>query len=198
MDAKNRHLHNIHLAWRLGWGRFDAPHGRAFFHTGHGPGWQNYTVTYLEKGIGIVLLGNSDNFKSVVQEILAETIGDVCTPFQWLGYVPFDPSKPKASSPPDPISIDVNPAILETYAGTYDMKSTTRLQAKFENNKLWILSLDGKSWIPLCAETESRFFIREDDTFRFEFIQDNSGSVSAMRLSIQGIPLSVAPRIGLK
>ncbi|UCC76068.1 MAG: beta-lactamase family protein, partial [Anaerolineales bacterium] len=34
------------LSWGLGWGRFDSDHGRAFFHTGHDFGWQNYTVTY--------------------------------------------------------------------------------------------------------------------------------------------------------
>jgi len=30
---------DIGLAWGLGWGRFDTPYGRAFFHTGHGFGW---------------------------------------------------------------------------------------------------------------------------------------------------------------
>ena len=59
----------IGLAWGLGWGRFDSPCGRAFFHTGHGLGCQNYAVTYTDKGIGIVMLSNSDNFESVAGEI---------------------------------------------------------------------------------------------------------------------------------
>jgi hypothetical protein len=42
-------------------------------------------VTYPDKGIGIVLLSNSDNFESVAAEILRATIGDVYTPFDWLG-----------------------------------------------------------------------------------------------------------------
>ena len=54
----------IGLAWGLGWGLFDTEQGRAFFHTGHDLGYQNYTVTYPDKGIGIVLLSNSDNFES--------------------------------------------------------------------------------------------------------------------------------------
>jgi len=138
--------HDIRLAWGLGWGRFDTPYGRAFFHTGHGFGWQNYSVTYADTGIGIVLLGNSDKFESVAQEILEKAIGDVYTPFGWLGYVPFDPSRPKTAPPPDPTIIEVDPAILETYAGTYHMQQTALFQIRFEDSKLWILSMDGKRW----------------------------------------------------
>jgi len=186
---------DIRLAWSLGWGRFDTSCGRAFFHTGHGPGWQNYTVTYPDKGIGIVLLSNSDNFESVAQEILAKAIGDVYTPFGWLGYIPFDPSKPKATPPPAPAIIAADPAILQTYAGTYDMQSTILFQIKFDGNQLWIRSRDGKSWDRLYAETEARFFVKEDETYRFEFIRDTSGNVTALRLEIQGSPLLVAPKM---
>lgn len=186
---------DIHLAWSLGWGRFDTPFGRAFFHTGHGPGWQNYTVTYADKGIGIVLLSNSDNFESVAQEILAKTIGDVHTPFGWLGYIPFDPSKPKSTPPPDLVAIEVDPPTLEKYAGTYNISPDSQIQIKFKNDKLWILSPDGKSWNGLLAETEVRFFIKEDETYRFEFIQDPSGEVTALLLEIQGIPILEAAKI---
>jgi len=186
---------DIRLAWGLGWGRFDTPYGRAFFHTGHGFGWQNYTVTYADKGIGIVLLGNSDNTESVIHEILEAAIGDVYTPCVWLGYEPFDPSKPKAVPPPDPTIIEVDPAILETYAGTYDMQPTALFQIKFQDDKLWILSRDGTHWDPLCAETEGRFFIKGEETYRFEFIRDESGDVAALRLELQGLPLPAAPRI---
>jgi len=186
---------DIRLAWGLGWGRFDTPHGRAFFHTGHGPGWQNYTVTYADKGIGIVLLSNSDNFETAAQEILEKTIGDVYTPFGWLGYIPFDPSRPKTPPPPDPVAIEVDPTILATYAGTYDMQSTALFQIKFEGSQLWIRSMDGKSWDRLYAETEARFFVKGEEDYRFEFIRDESGSVTALRLEIQGIPFPVAPKM---
>jgi CubicO group peptidase (beta-lactamase class C family) len=185
---------DIRLAFSLGWGRFDTPCGRAFFHTGHGPGWQNYTVTYLDKGIGIVLLSNSDNFESVAQEVVTKAIGDVYTPFGWLGYVPFDPSKPQATPPLEPVAIEIDPVILETYAGIYAIQQTAQLWIKFEDSKLLILSQDGKSWNILYPETEARFFTKEDETYRFEFIRDTSGNVTALRLEIQGIPLLVAPK----
>lgn len=189
---------SIHLAWGLGWGRFDTPYGRAFFHTGHGPGWQNYTVAFVDKGIGIVLLSNSDNFESVAQEILAKAIGDVYTPFGWLGYFPFDPSKPKVTPPPDPVIIEVDSAILEKYAGNYDMQPTALFQIKFEHGRLWILSLDGKRWDPLCAETETRFFVMEEESSRIEFIRDASGNVTALRLEYLGILFPEAPKVKSK
>lgn len=185
---------DIHLAWGLGWGRFDTPHGRAFFHTGHSIGWQNYTVTYPDKGIGIVLLGNSDNFESVAQEIVAKAIGDVYTPFGWLGYLPFDPSRPKTSPPPDPVSIAVDPAVLATYAGIYDMQPTALFQIKFEDDQLWVRSMDGASWEPLSAETETRFFVEGEAAYRFEFIRDASGEVTGLRMEYLGIQFSVAPK----
>ncbi|MBN1813048.1 MAG: serine hydrolase [Anaerolineae bacterium] len=188
--------HDIHLAWGLGWGRFDTPFGRAFFHTGHGLGWQNYTVTYADKGIGIVLLSNSDNFESVAQEIAEKAIGDVHTPFGWLGYIPFDPSRPKASPPPDPVAIEVDPAILESYAGTYGIqKPVVLIQTKFEDSRLWILSQDGKNWNRLLAETEARFFVHPDEPYRFEFIRAPSGNVIALRMEILGVPLLTAPKM---
>jgi CubicO group peptidase (beta-lactamase class C family) len=102
---------NIHLSWGLGWGRFDTPYGRAFFHTGHNPGWQNYTVTYLDQGIGIVMLSNSDNFESIAEEIVNKAIGDVYSPFDWLGYLPFDPTIGIKTLPPDP-TVKIGPAWL--------------------------------------------------------------------------------------
>jgi CubicO group peptidase (beta-lactamase class C family) len=104
-------FHDLHLAWGLGWGRFDTPFGRAFFHTGHSPGWQNYTVTYLDQGIGIVLLSNSDNFESIAGEIVKKAIGDVYSPFDWLGYVPFNPALEIKTPPRDPVAL-VGPAWL--------------------------------------------------------------------------------------
>ena len=145
--------------------------------------------------MGIVLLGNSDNFESVAQEILEKAIGDLYTPFGWLGYVPFDPSRPKAPPPPDPTGIEVDPAILEAYAGTYDMQPTALFQIKYQDSKLKILSTDGKRWEPLVAETEARFFLKGEETNRFDFLRDESGKVTALRLEIQGIPLPAAPKI---
>jgi CubicO group peptidase (beta-lactamase class C family) len=185
----------IKLAWGLGWGRFDTPYGRAFFHTGHDNGWQNYTVTYADKGIGIVLLSNSDNFESVAKEIVAKAIGDVYSPFGWLGYPAFDSSRANRPPPPDPVAIDMDPKVLATYAGTYDMKPTTTFHIKFEGDSLSILDRDGKSWVRLHSESETRFFIKGEEDYRFVFVRSDSGGVTGLQLEYQGTGLPLAKKV---
>jgi CubicO group peptidase (beta-lactamase class C family) len=183
----------IDLSWGLGWGLFDSPHGRAFFHTGHDFGWQNYTVTYFDKGIGIVLLSNSDNFESVARDIVAKAIGDQHSPFDWLGYIPFDPAKVK-TPPPEPVAIEVDPAILASYTGTYALTAggeELRIRVKLEGQQLFIT--DSDEWAPLFAETETQFFVPGDDT-RFVFTTDESGEVMGLSLLIQGLALPAATK----
>ncbi len=174
----------IHLSWGLGWGRFDSAHGRAFFHTGHDSGFQNYTVTYVERGTGIVLFSNSDNFEGVAQSIVEAAIGDTYSPFDWLGYIPFDPAQVKAPPPPEPVAIEVDPAILQAYPGTYEAMGTA-LSFKVKDGSLH-LSVDGGDWAPLYAESEARFFLENDDA-RFEFVRDDAGLVSGLYIHTQGL-----------
>ncbi|MDF2193015.1 serine hydrolase domain-containing protein [Paraflavitalea sp. CAU 1676] len=77
---------SIDLSWGLGWGLIKTPHGKAFFHGGHSEGWQNYCVSYPEKGISVILLSNSDNFEGAAGKILETTIGDTWSPLKWLSY----------------------------------------------------------------------------------------------------------------
>ena len=186
---------DIHLAWGLGWGRFDTPYGRAFFHTGNSIGWKNYTVTYIDKGIGIVMLSNSDNFESVAEEIAKKAIGDIYSPYDWLGYVPFDPTRAKKIPPTDPVAIEVDPAILAAYAGTYDMQPTAIFQVKFEDNRLFVRSQDGQSWAPMSAETETSFFVKGEEDYRFIFVRDGTGTVTALQLMYQGIQMPLAKKV---
>jgi CubicO group peptidase (beta-lactamase class C family) len=180
----------IGLSWCLGWGRFETPRGRAFFHTGHDFGYQNYTVTHVDAGVGVVLLSNSDNFESVAEEIVVAVIGDDHTPFEWLGYEPFDPSMTR-EPPPEPVAIDVDPAKLEAYAGSYALSPDETIVVRMGEDGLQI-STDQEEWSPLLPESETRFFVEEED-IRFVFMKDESGDVSTLNLEIQGLTIP-APR----
>jgi len=182
----------MRLAWGLGWGRFDSEHGRAFFHTGHDIGWQNYTVTYADKGIGVVLMSNSDNFEAVAPQIVEAAIGDTHSPFEWLGYPPFDPTIVDKTPPPEPVAVDVDAKILRTYVGTYEMDSGERFHIKLEDDQLLIQGPGGE-WAPLYAESETRFFVPESD-YRMTFVVEQ-GKVTGMGLEIQGLALPPAIRI---
>ena len=71
-------------------------------HTGHDEGAQNYNVTFVDRGIGVVLMTNSDNFEGVSRDLLRATIGDTCSPVDWMGYPRFDPNEPRDPPPSEP------------------------------------------------------------------------------------------------
>ncbi len=112
----------INLAWGLGWGLFETEFGRAFFHTGNDVGWENYTVTYLDRKIGIVLLSNSSNFESIAHLIVQREIGDQSSPFMWLGYQPFDPSVPPPTPEPERNIVKIDPSIFDAVTGQYEVQ----------------------------------------------------------------------------
>ncbi len=66
---------------------------------------------------------------------------------------------------------------------------------KFEDGRLWILSMDGKSWSQLFAESETRFFVKGEEDYRFEFIRNDSGRVSGLRMEFQAIRFPAAKRL---
>jgi CubicO group peptidase (beta-lactamase class C family) len=185
-DAEERRL-----AWGLGWGRFDSEHGRAFFHTGHDIGWQNYTVTFPDRGIGVVLLSNSDNFESVAREIVAAAIGDTVSPFDWLGYVPFGPSVVRVA-PPTPVAIKVDRAILEDYVGAYELTPDQVIEVTLGDDGIVIGA--GEQWLSMAAESETRFFAEVDD-IRITFVREASGQVTSLILEMQGMELPPARRL---
>jgi CubicO group peptidase (beta-lactamase class C family) len=176
----------IHLSWCLGWGRFDTTHGRAFFHTGHDIGFQNYTVTHVDRGVGIVCLSNSDNFESIAEEVVTAILGKERSPFRWLGYEPFDPSV-VGTPPPERVAIEIDVHTLARYVGAYELPDGTLFRLKLEEGKLLGAGSDGE-WAEMLAESETRFFIDGEDHV-FDFVRGEGGAVSAIDLEIQGMVL---------
>jgi serine-type D-Ala-D-Ala carboxypeptidase/endopeptidase len=81
---------SIQLSYGLGFGLFFTPYGKAFFKEGHLDGWQHYAVGFPEKGMGIVIMANSDNAESIFKELLEGTIANYYTPWYWEHYIPYD------------------------------------------------------------------------------------------------------------
>ncbi len=81
---------SIELSYGLGWGLLNSPYGIGAFKEGHSEGFQHYSIIFPEKGIGIIILSNSDNAESIFKELLNTTIGDTYTPWKWEGYIPYN------------------------------------------------------------------------------------------------------------
>jgi CubicO group peptidase (beta-lactamase class C family) len=181
----------IRLAWALGWGRFDSPHGRAFFHTGHDIGWQNYTVTYLDAGLGIVMLSNSDAFESIAEELAGRTIGDVYSPYEWLGYEPFNPVR-KGTPPPTPKVIEVAAERLAPLAGAYRFQQK-EVEVALEAGHLRVRSGPDGPWTTMLPISESEFLV-EGGGPQFAFERDEKGHVVRMIIIIGDARIS-CPRV---
>ncbi len=80
----------IGLSYGLGWGLlYKTPFGQAAFKEGHGEGFQHYSIIFPDKGIGILLMSNSDNAESIFKEVLEIGIRDIYTPWFWEDYIPW-------------------------------------------------------------------------------------------------------------
>jgi CubicO group peptidase (beta-lactamase class C family) len=177
----------INLAWGLGWGLFETEFGRAFFHTGHDVGWENYTVTYLDKKIGIVLLSNSSNFESIAQRIVERVIGDHGSPFTWLGYQPFDPSVPPPPPEPERKTVEIDPSIFDAVTGQYEVQPGVYIFLRVEDGRL-VGSGDGTYWDDVMAYSETEFFI-DGRPYVFTFSRDSGGTVTGLAISYQGMEI---------
>ncbi|AQG81341.1 serine hydrolase domain-containing protein [Spirosoma montaniterrae] len=80
----------IALSYGLGVGVLQTPYGPAFFKEGHDEGWGHYSIAFPDKKIAIVIMTNNDNGERIFKELLAYSIGDTFTPWQWEAYIPYD------------------------------------------------------------------------------------------------------------
>ena len=85
-DRFNDKYKKVKLYWGLGLGSFQTSFGKAFFHSGHSDGWQNYFVAYPKKKVAVILMSNSDNFERAADRILHASIRGDKEPLEWLGY----------------------------------------------------------------------------------------------------------------
>lgn len=139
-----------------------------------------------DRRIGIVLLSNSENFESVAPALVAAAIGDEYSPFDWLGYEPYDPARRKPA-PPRLVAIQVAPEVLVQYAGEYRLGQAT-VHVKVDGGRLYA-SDDGRSWDELSAKAETVFFFK-GRTVTVTFVKDARGRVVRLDVDDAGTRFS--------
>ncbi|RQO74882.1 serine hydrolase [Pedobacter sp. KBW06] len=81
---------DINLSYGLGWGLLNCPgYGKAFFKEGNGGAWRNYNINFMDRGISIIIMANSENGEKIFQELIETLVGKTCIPWKWQGYVPY-------------------------------------------------------------------------------------------------------------
>lgn len=81
---------DIQLSYGLGWGMLQCHYGKAFFKEGNGDSWRNYTINFIDRGISIIMLINSENGEKIFQPIIETVLGNTCIPWKWQGYIPYN------------------------------------------------------------------------------------------------------------
>lgn len=161
----------IALGYGLGWGLFKSRYGKAFFKEGHGEGWQHYTIGFPEKDYAVVLMTNSDNGESLFTQAV-ERLSGVTIPYEWEGYVPFQPF------------VKLPASVLKQYTGVYD----GRLRAVITVENGWLRVASETVHLPktkLYATKDGQFFLKVMDT-RIRFAKGADGRVEKAVLDDEG------------
>lgn len=80
----------IKLSYGLGWGILQTPYGVGIFKEGHGNGFQHYSILFPKAKKGVMIMTNSDNGESIFKELLAVTMKDTYTPYEWENYIAYN------------------------------------------------------------------------------------------------------------
>ena len=79
------------VTWGLGIGLQDNEFGRGFWHWGDNTGYKAYTLSYPERGIGVVWFTNSEHGHTILNGMLGLVFGGEHAASGWLGYEQYDP-----------------------------------------------------------------------------------------------------------
>lgn len=147
--------------WGLGvqiGGSKDDPY---FTHDGINAGFESVFVGYENHGDGAVVMTNAQGGERLAKEL----IQSIATEYNWPNFR-------------GKMMVELDPSVLEKYAGTYDLSPTSSLTFTVEGNQLFgAMNHQGKT--PVFAESETRFFLKMADV-QIDFVKDGKGQVTGL------------------
>jgi len=131
--------------WGLGFGLETPGHTLRFGHDGANEGFRGDLEAYTESGQGT---GHHDQFDSGNQ-LASEFLGAVAKEYNWPDFQPIERSVTK-----------IAPAVLATYAGTYDAPGLSKVTVTAKDGKLY-LQVDpfGPAPLELLPESDTSFSV---------------------------------------
>ena len=163
----------IGMAWHIR----EVPGSRIVWHNGETGGYHSFIGFDPDRGVGVVILGNS------------------ITSADDLGFHLLDPSVPITLPAPPPqhhTAVALTPAQLQPYVGRYELAPGAVLTVTLERDQLFA-QLTGQPAFPIYAESDGYFFLTAVDA-TLDFERDSKGSVTAVVLH-QGGRDTRAPRL---
>jgi CubicO group peptidase (beta-lactamase class C family) len=115
------------VTWGLGIGLQDNAFGRSFWHWGDNSGYKAYVIGYPDPGIGVVWFTNSQNGQSMLESMLALTIGGDHPAATWLDYEPHD--SPRRAVREELTQLIDDNGVEQTIARYHEMKGSRPAEA---------------------------------------------------------------------
>jgi len=128
----------------MGWHILASPGGSIVWHNGGTGGYRTFMGFDESKRIGVIVLTNSS--------IDADDVG----------FHLIDPAFPLSKPPVVRVAKSIDPSLLPPYVGAYQLTPEVAILVTLENGSLWA-EATGQSKVRLIAESDSDFFITEDD-----------------------------------
>jgi CubicO group peptidase (beta-lactamase class C family) len=140
-----------------------------FLHKGDDQGFTCGLVAYRDRGLGAVVMTNSDEGGPLLDEIF----NAIAAEYAWPGYLP---------EPPAPVAL--SPAALDRYAGTYALRPGFTLAVTRAGDGLSV-EPTGQSPLVFVPESETTFFSAVVDT-KLTFVTTDAGAVTGVRFQQNG------------
>jgi CubicO group peptidase (beta-lactamase class C family) len=136
-----------------------------FSHGGINQGFEGLLVAYQQSGDGAVVMTNAQGGQLLANEVLR----GIALVYGWPDFHPIVRA-----------SVEVDPAILSKYVGTYKIPPAFEVAITLENGQL-IWQAIGRPKFPIFAESQSKFFMNVMDA-QLEFFATDEGQISHLVL----------------
>ncbi len=152
----------------LGWMLLEHDNGTTVWHNGITGGFNSFIGFDRESGKAAVVLANA-----VTQ-----------TGIEDIGFHLIDPQAQLAPQPQQREAIEIDPALLEEYVGTYELGPEFSIAVTAEGDQLFIQA-SGQTRLAAFPESENKFFLREVDA-QISFERGEDGAVTGLVLHQNG------------
>ncbi|MEO8451169.1 MAG: serine hydrolase, partial [Gemmatimonadota bacterium] len=161
-SIKTMHEPQFGGTYAFGWAVRKDPNGHTILaHSGGIPGQSSMMMGDVEAKVGVYYMSNSGAPPAIGEAALKLLRGEEYTP----------PVERKA--------ITVDPKVLDTYAGIYDLNADGAFTVSRQGSALMLQQGDSPTKTELLAETPVKFFMKGQD-FTITFVPGASGAIEKM------------------
>jgi CubicO group peptidase (beta-lactamase class C family) len=147
-------------------GASDHPY---FTHDGVDAGFECVLVAYQRSGDGAIIMTNAQGGDRLAKEVLRS----IASVYGWPDFQPITRT-----------SVEVDPAVLATYTGVYELSPTFSITISLVNGRLAQQGTNQRRF-QLFPESRSRFFLKVVDA-EMEFFATEAGQISHLVLHQNG------------